>query len=289
MAETVEELVKGYAAGIVTRREFIQRAVVLTGSLTAATSLLDSVVSPAAYAGQVDPNDPALVSGMVQFPAPAGTVSGYQSRPKAAGKYPAVIVIHANDGLDEHIQDVARRYAKEGFVALAVDYLSRHGGTKKVSGASGDIENISELAPLEVVKEDTDAAVKYLRGVEQVRGDRIGITGFCWGGGRAFYAATQVRGMRAVVVFYGRSPNPLDLVRQIEGPVLAHYGELDKRITDGVPETEAAMKRYGKSYEYKIYSGAGHGFFSDAGRRHHPEAAKEAWSRTLEFFKKHLT
>jgi len=289
MAETVEVLVKGYADGIVTRREFIQRAVVLTGSLAAATSLLDSIVLPlSANAAQVDPEESTLISQMVQFSGPAGAVFGYQTQPKSAGRYPAVIVIHGNDGLDEHIQDVARRYAKEGFVALAMDYLSRHGGTKKVSGAGGDIPNISNLAPLEVVKDDTEAALTYLRGLKEVRGDRIGITGFCWGGGRAFYAATQVRSFRAVVVFYGRSPNPLDLVKQIEAPVLAHYGELDKRITDGAPETEAAMKQYGKSYEYKIYSGAGHAFHNDTGRRYHPEAAKEAWNRTIEFFKKHL-
>lgn len=289
MPKEMEELIQEYRDGKVTRREFVQKAVLLMGSLAAATSLLDSLGIQPAYAAIVDPKDPDLVSGNVQFPGPAGTVLGYQSRPKAAGSYPAVIVVHANDGVDEHFQDVARRFAKEGFVALAVDYLSRKGGTAKAAGPTGEIANIRQLAPPEVIKDESQAAVAYLRGLKEVRGDRIGITGFCWGGEQAFYAATQVRGLKAVVVFYGRSPNPIDLLQQLEAPVLAHYGELDNRITGGVPQTEAAMKKYGKSYEYKVFAGARHSFFSDdSPRSYHPEASKEAWTRTLEFFNKHL-
>ena len=108
------------------------------------------------------------------------------------------------------------------------------------------------------------------------------------GGGMAFYGATQVRAISAIVVFYGSTPSPIDLLQQIEGPVLGHYGELDKRITGGVPQTEEAMKKYAKSYEYKIYPGAQHAFHNDTRPSYHPEAAKEAWNRTIEFFKKHL-
>ncbi len=289
MAEKIEELVQEYRQGGISRREFIQRAVVLTGSVAAATSLLDAMVPPPAAAAQVDPNDPALVSGSVQFPGPAGTVFGYQSRPKASGRYPGIIVIHENRGLSTHIEDVTRRFAKEGFAALAVDYLSRQGGTAKVSPDGGAIGNIRELVTGDVIKGETEAALNYLRGRPEVRGDRIGIVGFCWGGQTTFSAVTAVRGLRAAVVFYGRSPNPLDLVQHIEVPVLAHYGELDKGITDGAPQTAAAMKQYNKSFEYKVYAGAKHAFHSDTeADRYHPEAAKEAWQRTLEFFKKHL-
>ncbi len=289
MAEEVKKLLEEYRDGKITRREFIQKAVVLTGSLAAAMSLIDSLLSPSAYAAVVDPNDADLASGVVKFPGPAGTVSGYQSRPNAAGSYPAIIVIHANQGLDDHIRDVVRRFAKAGYVALAPDYLSRKGGTEKFPEADKGLSNIRELVTQEIIKGDTEAAFAYLRSLKEVRSDRIGITGFCWGGEQTFYAATQVRGLKAVVVFYGRSPNPLDLVQQIEAPLLAHYGELDKGITGAVPQTEAAMKKYNKSYEYKIYAGAQHAFFHDASPpRYHPEAAKEAWGRTLEFFKKQL-
>jgi carboxymethylenebutenolidase len=291
MPKEVEELVQKYRDGKISRREFIQQAVVFTGSLAVATSLIDSLASMPAHAALTDPNDPGLISEMVQFPGPAGTVFAYQSKPKAPGKYAAVIFIHDPGGVDEHNQDVARRFAKAGFLGLAVDYFSRHGGTKKLAGPGGGIPNFSSLATREVIVGDTEAAVTYLKGLKDVQGDRIGFMGFCWGGEMAFHAATQVRGLKALVIFYGRSPKPLDVVSQIEGPVMAHYAalDLDKGVTGGAPDTEAAMKKHGKSFEYKIYPGAPHAFHHD-GRpdRYRPEAAKDAWNRTIEFFKKHL-
>lgn len=288
MAEQMDILIQEYRGGKITRREFIQRAVAVTGSLAAAASVVDSLRASPAYAAQVDPDDPALVSAMVEFAGPAGAVYGYRSEPKASGIYPAIVVIHGNSGMSGYLQDVVRRLAKEGFVGLGVDYLSRKGGTVKVK-ATGGIESISALAPPETVKEDTQAAVAYLRTLKEVRGDRIGIMGFCWGGGQAFYNATQLSGLRAVVVFYGRAPNPLDLVQQIEARVLAHYGELDPRITGQVPQVEAAMKKYNKPFEYKIYPKARHAFHSDENpTSYNPEAAREAWTRTLEFFKQQL-
>lgn len=289
MAEEIKELVEEYRDGKISRREFIQKAVVLTGSLAAATSLIDSLLSPSAYAAQVEPNDPDLTSGPVQFPGPAGTIFGYLTRPKASGKYPAIVVIHENRGLNNHIRDVARRLAKERFVALAPDFLSRKGGTEKVNPKDEGLANIREVAPTNAVAEDTGAAVAYLKGLSEVRGDRVGVVGFCWGGQMTFNAATRVHGLRAVVVYYGRSPSPLDLVEKIEAPILAHYGGEDKPTSNAVPATEAAMKKYHKSYTYKIYPGAKHAFNNDtAPDRYHPEAAQEAWSRTVEFFKKQL-
>ncbi|OGQ77815.1 MAG: hypothetical protein A3F90_19310 [Deltaproteobacteria bacterium RIFCSPLOWO2_12_FULL_60_19] len=289
MAEEIKKLVEEYRGGNISRREFIQKAVILTGSLAAATTLIDSLLSPSAHAAQVDPNDPGLASTNVQFPGPAGTVYGYQTRPKASGKYPAVIVVHENRGINDHARDVARRFAKEGFVALAPDYLSRGGGTEKVNPKGGGLSNMRELAPASATAEDTAAAVAYLKTLSDVRGDRIGIVGFCWGGEQVFNAATRVRGLRAVVVYYGRTPNPADLVEKIEAPVLAHYGSEDKGITGGVPATEAAMKKYNKPYTYAIYPGAQHAFNNDTDpSRYHAEAAKEAWGKTVEFFKKNL-
>jgi len=163
----------------------------------------------------------------------------------------------------DHFRDVARRYAKEGYVALVPDVFSRHGGTAKVNPQGTGVRNYFELAPVEAVTEDTDAGFTYLKSLPEVRGDRLGLTAFCWGGDMAFRAATQVRGLRALVVFYGRTPSPEDLLQQIEAPVLAHHGELDKGITGRVPQSEAAMKKYNKPYEYKIYAGAQHAFFHD--------------------------
>jgi carboxymethylenebutenolidase len=287
MAEEIKKLVEEYRDGKLSRREFMHKAILLTGSLAAATSLAACAVGAGRESGSAQSDD--LVSTNVQFKGPAGTVFGYLSRPKEAGSYPAIIVIHANQGLDDHIRDVVRRFAKQGYVALAPDYLSRKGGTVKFPDAGKGLPNMRELVTQDIIKGDTDAALGYLKSLKEVRSDRIGITGFCFGGEQTFYAATQARGLKAVVVFYGRSPNPLDLVQQIEAPVLAHYGELDKAISGTVPQTEAAMKKYNKSYTYKIYPGAQHAFFNDASpERYNPEAAKEAWGKTLDFFKKNL-
>jgi carboxymethylenebutenolidase len=288
MAEEIKRLLSEYQEGKITRREFMRQAVVSTGSLAAATALIDTFSHSSAGAAQVDARDPALVWHSVEYAGKAGSVSGYLVRPATAGKYPGIIVIHANQGISDHFRDVARRLAKEGYVALVPDYLSRQGGTMKVNPQGRGLEKIRELIPWQLVAEDTDSGYTYLRTLSDVRGDRIGLVGFCWGGEMTFASATRVRGLRAAVVFYGRSPNPIELVKNIQAPILAHYGENDPGVNKGIPETEAAMKRYEKSYTYKIYPGAGHGFHSDGGSRYHPEAAKEAWARTLEFFRKHL-
>ena len=205
------------------------------------------------------------------------------------GKFPTIIVIHSNQGLNEYTRDVARRFAKQGYVSLAVDFLSRHGGTKKVNPKGEGLGNIRDLAPWYGVAEDADSGFAYLRTFPDVRADRSGLIGFCWGGEMTFSSATQVRGLRAVVVFYGRSPKPLELVKDIQAPVLAHYGEKDPTVNPDIPSTEEAMKKYNKSYTYKIYPGAQHGFHADTNpERYHADAAKEAWTTTLAFFKRHL-
>src|SRR5689334_2516345 len=158
MPEEIKQLLDEYRDGRLSRREFIQRAVLLTGSLVAATSLIDTL---GAYAAQVDPKDPSLTSKDVEFKGPGGTVSAYLSEPKSGGKHPAVIVIHQNQGLNDHIRDVSRRLAKEGLVALAPDYLSRKGGTEKVNPNGGGPSNIRELASEASVAEDTGAALAY--------------------------------------------------------------------------------------------------------------------------------
>jgi len=289
MPKEVDGLIQEYRCGRITRREFIQKAVVFTGSLAAATSLLDSLLSPSAYAAQVDPNDPALTSSDVKFAAPDGaTIGGYLSRPKGDGRHPAVVVIHEWRGQNNHILDVARRLAKAGYVALAPDLLSRLGGTGSFSSGEAATEGLGKLGD-DIFTKDLSGAVNYLKGQNFVRADRIGVTGFCWGGGRALVFTTRNKDLAASVIYYGENPRNLEDVKNITAPVLGHYGEADQRITSGVPKLEEAMKKYGKSFEYKVYAGAPHAFNTDTNpRSYREEAAKEAWSRTLEFFKKHL-
>jgi carboxymethylenebutenolidase len=229
----LRSLVEEFRRGSVGRREFIQRVVVAAGGLAAATPLLASLGIGESEAAQVDPNDPALDSKSVQFPGKAGSVWAYRSRPKSGTNLPMVIVVHENRGLSPHIEDVARRFARQGYIALAPDYLSRQGGTAKFPEAPKGLGNIRELAPAQ------------------------------------------------------RTPKH-ELLQRIEAPILAHYGEEDKGITGAVPETAEAMKRYGKSFTYKVFPRAKHAFHNDTGDRYHPEAAKEAWERTLVFFAQHL-
>jgi carboxymethylenebutenolidase len=289
MAERLKELLREYEEGKISRRDFIRQAVVVTGSVAAANSLIGSLLPRNSYAAQVAPDDPTILTHNVTYEGKAGLVSGYLARPMKAGQYPGLIVIHENRGLNDHVRDVARRFAKEGYVALAPDFLSRQGGTMKANPSGEGLPNIRELAPSQVVAEDAEAGIRYLRVLPDVRRDRIGVVGFCWGGGMAFVTATQARGLRAVVVYYGASPNPLDLVKEIQAPVLAHYGEKDANINKGIPDTEAAMKKYNKVYDYKIYPGAQHAFNNDTDPgRYNAQAAKEAWERTMEFFKKNL-
>ena len=289
MAEAIRELIREYQDGKIGRRAFMRKVVALTGSLVAAKSFIDGFASTGAHAAQIDPSDPTLLWHDVEYQGKATPVFGYLARPAAIRKFPAIIVIHANQGLNDYARDVARRLAKQGYVALAVDYLSRHGGTKKVNPKGEGLSNIWDLAPWYGVAEDTDSGFAFLRTLPDVQRDRLGLIGFCWGGEMTFASATQVRGLKAAVVFYGRSPNPLDLVKTIQAPVLAHYGEKDPGVNQDIPGTEEAMKKHRKSYFYKIYLGAEHGFHTDTNpERHHPDAAKEAWNKTLEFFNTNL-
>jgi len=289
MPEELKQAYLQYQDGKISRREFIQKAMIITGSLAAADQLLQSLAPAIAEAAQSDPNDPTILTHNVEYKGKTGSIWAYLARPVKAGKYPAVIVIHENQGLSDHIRDMARRLAKEGYVALAPDFLSRLGGTRLVNPKGGGLSNIRELAPWEAVAEDVQSGFAYLSVLPDVRSDKQAVIGFCWGGEMAFAAATKVKTLDAAIVFYGRSPNPLDRVKDIRAPVMAHYGEKDPGVNKGIDETAAAMKKYNKVYDYKIYPGAQHAFNNDANpSRYHAAAAKEAWERTLSFLKKNL-
>ena len=278
-----------HGGGKVSRREFLQKSALVAGSAVAANALGNFLVSAPAYGAQVDANDPALISADVKYPSVDGVgLSGYLTRPKGDDKRPAVIIIHGWTGIDDHIRDVGRRLAKAGYVALVPDLLSRSGGTGAFSSGEAATKEIFRLGD-EVFTKDLTGAVNHLNGQNFVRANKIGVTGFCWGGGRALMFTTRSKDLAASVIYYGENPRNIEDVKNITAPVLGQYGGDDERITSGVPQLEAAMKKYGKSFEYKIYPGAPHAFNSDTSpRSYREEAAKEAWDRTLGFFKKHL-
>ena len=289
MEEKIGKLIQDYRNRAITRREFMHKALLLTGSLATATTLVDALAPTTSYANLVDPNDPALISSDIKYSSTDGvSIGAYLTRPKGEGKLPAVVVLHENRGLVDHVRDVARRLAKAGYVALAPDLLSRQGGTGSFGSPAEAIEGIRKVDE-EVVTKDLTGGINYLKGQNYVRANKIGVVGFCWSGGQATLILTRNRDLAAGVVYYGRNPNDLDDVKNISAPVLANYGEKDERITAGVPALVEAMNKHGKSFDYKIYPGAQHAFNNDTNpQRYDAEAAKDAWARTLEFFKKHL-
>lgn len=235
----------------------------------------------------VAPDDQGLTSEMVDYPGGAGSVKAYLSRPKGCANLGAVIVIHENRGLVDHIKDVARRFAKDGLVALAPDLLSRVGGSDQYKGGQEAIDAIKNVTN-DMVVEDLTGAVNYLKKLNYVNG-RVGVVGYCWGGGQSLNFATRCKDLNAAVVYYGRNPNPLDLVQNISCPLLGNYGEDDANIMPGVAPLQEALKKYGKNFDIKVFPGAKHAFNNNTNAdRYHPDAAKDAWARTVSFYKKNL-
>jgi carboxymethylenebutenolidase len=236
----------------------------------------------------VDPNDASLASEMVQFPGPAGTVHAYVSRPKDGKNLGTVLVIHENRGLVGHIKDVARRFAKDGFAAIAVDCMGRVGGSDKFNGSDAATEEIRKVTG-PMVAEDLTAAVNYMKKQNYVNG-KFGVVGYCWGGGQSLNFATKCKDLNAAAVYYGRNPDPLDAVANIPCKVMGNYAEDDPNIMPGVEPLKAAMAKAGKSFDVKVYPGAKHAFNNNTNAdRYHPEAARDAWARTTKFFKENLS
>ncbi|WP_109467862.1 YghX family hydrolase [Albibacillus kandeliae] len=280
------ELYDFYAHGIITKRQFLDRAGKLAlGGLTAATVL--GMMSPDyALAEQVSFNDPEIRAEWITYPSPNGhgEIRAYMVRPTAKTTAPGVVVVHENRGLNPYIQDVARRVAKAGFIALAPDGLTPMGGYPGNDEAGRELQQQVDGAKL---MNDFFAAIEFLMAHDDVTG-KVGITGFCYGGGVSNAAAVAYPELGAAVPFYGRQPDPADVAR-IEAPLLLHYGALDERVNAGWPAYEAALDAAGKTYEAHIYEGANHGFHNDSTPRYDPEAAELAWSRTIEWFNRYLT
>jgi carboxymethylenebutenolidase len=221
---------------------------------------------------------------MVDYPGATGKVRAYLARLKEEKKRPAVVVIHENKGLQPHIQDVTRRMALEGFLAVAPDALSPSGGTP------GDVDRARSLMRKldgESTTKNFVAAVKYLETHPHSTG-KVGCTGFCWGGAMTNQVAVRSPELKAAVPYYGRQPEASD-VPKIKAALLLHYAGNDARINRGIPEFEAALKKARVDYKLHIYEGAAHAFNNDANpSRYHKEAAELAWKRTIAFFKEKL-
>ena len=232
---------------------------------------------------RVPKEDPRLYVEDIKYPGETGDVLAHFARLKGDEKLPGVVVISEIWGLNPHIEDVARRVALEGFLAIAPDPLSSLGGTPE--DVDEALSLMRELDGQETTK-NLVAAVEYLKTHPQSTG-KVGVTGFCWGGGMTNQVAVNSPDVQAAVPFYGRQPAPED-VPKIKASLLVHYAGDDERINAGIPEFEAALKEASVDYEIFMYEGAKHGFFNDTSPRYHEEASKLAWERTIPFFKKKL-
>jgi carboxymethylenebutenolidase len=276
------ELYDFYAHGRITKREFLDRAARFTAGGVSALALLGMLSPNYALAQQVAPDDPGISTEYILYPSPNGhgEVRGYLVRPAdATGPLPAIVVVHENRGLNPYIEDVTRRLAKAGFLALAPDGLTSVGGYPGNDDQGKDLQ--ANVDP-EKLMNDFFAAVEFLMTDSRTTG-RVGIIGFCYGGGVANAAAVAYPELGAAVAFYGRQPEAAD-VPKIKAAVLLHYGGLDERVNAGWPAYETALKAAGTRYEAYVYEGANHGFHNDTTPRFDQAAADLAWQRTLDFF-----
>jgi carboxymethylenebutenolidase len=283
MDQKIIDLYDDYSNGLLDRREFLKKLAILAGSTAAAIALLPLIDNKYAQAQVVPRDDPRLQVENIKYPGETGDVLAHFARPKGDKKLPGVIVIHENRGLNPHTEDVARRVAIEGFLAIAPNALSPFGGTPEdVNEARAQMRKLDREKNIK----NYLAAVKYLKTHPQSTG-KVGCTGFCWGGGVTNQVAVHSPDLKAAVPFYGRQPASED-VPKIKASLLCHYAGLDERINQGIPEFEAALKKASVEYKIFMYEGAGHAFFNDTGSRYHEEAAMLAWERTIAFFKQKL-
>jgi carboxymethylenebutenolidase len=284
MDQRIINLFDEYTHRPLSRKEFLDRLLVLAGNVALATTAL-SVLEPGyAHAATVQPLAENLVEETVTWPGDGATVSGYLVHAKGKKKRGAVVVIHENRGLTPHIKDVTRRVAQAGYLALGVDALSVAGGTP-----ADEDQGRTLIGQLDAAKNLNNylAALTYLRARPESNG-RTGCVGFCWGGGLANQLAVHDPKLNAAVAYYGQQPKAED-VPQIKAAIMLHYGGLDQRINAGIPAYEAALKAAHTPYELFVYEGVNHAFNNDTSpARYNAEAAKLAWERTLRLFKEKL-
>ncbi len=276
-----------YAHGKITKREFLDKAGRYAVGGVTAVALLNMLSPNYAMAEQVSFNDEDIVADYITYPSPNGTgdVRGYLVRPAGVeGPLPAVLVIHENRGLNPYIEDVARRVAKAGFMALAPDGLTSVGG---YPGNDADGRELQQTVDGTELMNDFFAGFEHLLEREDSTG-KVGAVGFCYGGGVVNALAVAYPEMGAGVPYYGRQASVAD-VPKIQAPLLLQYGELDERINEGWPAFKEALDANDKTYEAYIYENANHGFHNDSTPRYDSEKAELSWERTIAWFNTHLT
>lgn len=284
MDQRIINLYDEYTHKPLTRQEFLNRLALLAGGTAAALSLLPLLESNYAHAATVKDDD--LFTERVSYAGSGNTqMQAYVARPKETKPYAAVVVIHENRGLNAHIEDVTRRLAKAGYLALAPNALSVIGGTPT---NEDDARAAFSKLDAAITQQNFIKAFDYLK-TRKDTNRKFGCVGFCWGGAMANQLAVHVPVLKAAVAFYGRQPEAAD-VPKIKSAVQLHYGGLDERINAGIPAYEEALKKAGIAYELYIYEGANHAFHNDtAPTRYNKSAAELAWKRTLEFFERYLS
>jgi carboxymethylenebutenolidase len=319
----LDEFVEDYQEGLISRREALKLIAGITGSVALASSLLAACAPPAQPAATAFPTEPAAPSTAptslpttpptaapttseptattaaeptakpsgeieareVQFEGDGATLMGYWAKPVGDGPYPIVLVCHENRGLTDHIKDVTRRFAQAGYAALAVDLLSRQGGTAGKDSSS--VPGLLSGMPQEQFVQDFISGLRYAQQQPGVQADRVGMTGFCFGGGVTWRVAMGLPELRAAVPFYGPPPAANE-VSATNAAVLAMYAERDSRITSTAEAMETTMQQAGKTFEKIIYPNTDHAFFNDTGTRYNAEAAQDAWAKMLAWFDRYL-
>ena len=282
MDQKIINLYDEYTHKPLSRQDFLKRLAILTGSTAAAMAILPMLESNYAKAATVSSED--LFTEYITYPAITGEMKAYVARPKKEAKYGTVVVIHENRGLNAHIEDVTRRAANAGFLAIAPNALAPLGGTPANEDEARTL--FTKLNAEETVKNFINIFT-YLKTRKDSNG-KFGSVGFCWGGGMSNTLVVSVPELKAAVAFYGRQAAAAD-VPKIKASLQLHYASLDERINAGIAVYEDALKTNKINYELHMYEGVNHAFHNDtAGNRYNEAAAKLAWQRTMDFFKKHL-
>jgi carboxymethylenebutenolidase len=278
------DLYGDYKKGFLDRREFLRKLGLLAGGAAAASVLLPLLEDSYARGQFVEKDDPRLQTASIHYPGATGEVRAYSARLKEETKRPGIIVIHENRGLNPHTEDVTRRVALEGFLAVAPDALSPLGGTPEDPDEARSL--VGKLDRQANIKNYV-AAVEYLK-THPLSTGKVGCIGFCWGGGVTNQVAVNSPDLAAAVPFYGSQPAP-ENVPKIKAAMLIHYAGNDARINAGIPAFEEALKKASLEYRIHMYEGAAHAFFNDTNpSRYHQEAARLAWERTIAFLNEKL-
>jgi carboxymethylenebutenolidase len=293
--ERIEDLVHLYIDGAFDRRELLTRVAAYTGSIAAAMvavgpEIMAQAPPPATPPANISvPEDAYDIQWFsVDYTGETGLLRGYFARPRfEMRRVPAILVVHENRGLNDHIKDVTRRVAKAGFIGLGVDLLSRLGGTDSFASPTAATQALNTLTPAQLLA-DLRSAVDFLKIADYTRPDRIGTVGFCFGGGLVWNIAFNFADVTAAVPYYGTPPNPLPSFDNFNAKVLGIFSETDYNQNSRIPELLSGLVQRRKTLGMHLYQGTAHGFHNDTSPIYNPTAAADAWSRTLAFFNTHL-